>query len=365
MSVRVKHREHGTHISIPTDANRDAGIFLLFLGAVGVVPLYYLFVTLGLGRSRWNWEIGAAAAIVVALLGIGLILFSRKHFLVREGSVTLKDGLFAPKMRYQWKGDPAVRLSSIEEEVGGKAQEVWLVNLVDGKYQYTLDRRPGQQIASRALAEMVAKAIGCPVIEKVDHQTELRIERHELDLPFVERVQKYPQLMGQEVERPGHSDVEVEEKDDLRRYVWRITGTAMLFEVLGLFGVLLLVTLAPLPVGAEEESYSLLAIARQQGDYLYFYVLGAALLAVIAMLFGYRSEIVANPQLISTRAMLWGVPFKSSSIPVSSLENISARLSSRGAYLQFISDERIITERLPDLDTAAWLAWQIRRFYSG
>lgn len=361
MAVKKTRRGDSTELSIPTDANRDIGVFLLFLSVFAVVPLYALTMRLVFETTEYDWNKGLLLALGMGLIGVVLILFSRKKITVSQTNITVKDGLFRPGMRFGWSEQPAVRLYSIEEERGGRQVEVWLVNLVDGKNQYTLDQRVGQQMASRTLAEMVAKTINCPVIEKAGGK-DVRIERSELDLPFVERVHRHPILLGQEVDKPSDCAVKETLSSERQEFHWRLWSAQLVLQVGVLFAVLFGFSL--LPLGKSTGNRSLLDLARLEKEYLYFYALAGLLVIALVMLAGYRVLLVADRQQVSVRATVFGVPVRSQSIPVTELEDIAVRNSAQGAFLQFISDALIITQRLDDLEAGRWVASLTRRFYA-
>lgn len=361
MAVKKTKRGDSTEISIPTDANRDVGVFLLFLAVFAVLPIYALSMRLVFETTEYDWNVGGLLALGIGLLGASLVLFSHKKISVSQTNITVKDGLFKARMRFGWSEEPAVRLYSIEEDRGGRQVEVWLVNLVDGKNQYTLDQRVGQQMASRTLAEMVAKTINCPVIEKVGGK-DVRIERSELDLPFVERVHRHPVLLGPEVDKPGECAVEESLSGERLEFRWRLWSAQLVCQVGVFFAILFGFSL--LPLGKSTGNRSLLDLARLDGEYLYFYALAALFAIALVMLAGYLVVLVADRQQVSVRASVFGVPVRGQNIPVTELEDIAVRNSAQGAFLQFISDALIITQRLDDLEAGRWVASLTRRFYA-
>jgi hypothetical protein len=248
-------------------------------------------------------------------------------------------------------------------------KEFWLVNLVDGKRQYVLDRRKGHQIESRSLAEALAKTINCPVLEKCENG-EITIPREELDLPFRERVKLHPDLLGEEAKAPDACPVEVSDSPQGQKYTWRLLNAAMLnefFTLVFFLVVLAVIPIFPRPVPGEESperfAVSFLQLAIQKRQYLYFYVAGSLIGAGALVLFGYRKQLVLTQEGISAQDRLWGLPIWSAHIPASELEEIWVRQSTRGAHLQLISDARIISGRIANSQVAAWLAFRIRRFY--
>lgn len=367
MSVSRRQSGSQAEIWLPTDVNRDLGVFLMFVGVVGVVPVQYLIA------QSMPVEVGAIAGLVVAVLGFLLIRFSRKRFLVSSNEVVLKEGLFKRALRYRWEAPPAIKLRSQEEERGGKVREYWLVYLVDGKRQYALDHRAGNQIESRSLAEALAKAINCPVIERTD-SGEISIPREELDVPFRDRVKSHPVLLGPEVEKPENCTVVLEETDAEQRYSWRLMNPGLLAELGWVFVGLLLLAMIPLFPGyepAEDGSpqrqgmqLSFMDLALKEHDYTYFYTIGGLAALTLFGAFGYSKRLTVNHDEVRLTDRLYGAVVIRRIIKTNVLEEIWVRNSSRGAHLQFISDEVVISGRTSSLQVAAWIASRVRRFYA-
>ncbi|MBX3168854.1 MAG: hypothetical protein KF760_15680 [Candidatus Eremiobacteraeota bacterium] len=355
-------------ISIPSESNNDLGLFLVFLGLALSFPVRALLDRV-YPEQAWV-GISAPAGVVLVVFGFILIRYTRKRFWLDGKSVRVKDGWLKRSLRYSWEDEPMIRLRSQEEERGPNTLEFWLVNLVDGKRQYVLDRRVGHHIESRSLAEALAKSINCPVLEKAEHG-EILIPREELDLPFRERVRKQPELLGGEASKPDPCPIECDEDENSQRYTWRLLSPAMLneFFTLVLFVFLLaVVPIFPKVISGEETAerfqLSFLDIARTQHQFLYFYVSGGIVAVTAFFLFGYGKELKAGRQSLDACDRLWGFPVYKASIPADQLEEIWVRQSARGAHLQLISDACIITGRTSNSAAAVWLASRLRRFYA-
>lgn len=367
MSVSRRQSGSQAEIWLPTDINRDLGLFLMFLGVVGVVPLQYLLA------QTLPVEAGAIAGLVVAVFGFLLVRFSRKRFLVSANEVVLREGLFKRPLRYRWESQPAIKLRSQEEERSGKVREYWLVYLVDGKRQYALDHRAGNQIESRSLAEALAKAINCPVIERTD-SGEITIPRDELDVPFRDRVKTHAVLLGPEVERPENCSVALEETEAEQRYSWRLMNPGLLAELTWVFVGLMLLAMLPLFPGyepAEDGSprrqgmqLSFADLALKEHDFTYFYTVGGLAAVTLFVAFGYSKRLTVNRDEVRLTDRLYGVVVIRRIIKANVLEEIWVRNSSRGAHLQFISDEVVISGRTSSLQVAGWIASRVRRFYA-
>jgi len=360
-------RNAAGQISIPSNRINDLGLFSMFLGLVLSFPVRSL-----LGRSYpgQDWvTYTAPLGFGLVVIGFLLLRYTRKIFWQDGQSIRVKDGWFRRSLRYSWEGDPVIRLRSQEEDKGSTTVEYWLVNLVDGKRQYVLDRRPGHPIESRSLAEALAKTINCPVLERGE-SGEILIPREDLDLPFRERARRQPELLGQEVNKPEPCSIVVEEEPDRQRYTWRLLSPAMLNEFFTLVCFVLLLAIVPIfpkPIPGQDVperfQLSFLDIARKNHHFLYFYVTGSIITLTAFFLFGYRKELVVTLKKIDAQDRLWGIPVWSATIPAEQLEEIWVRQSTRGAHLQLVSDACIISGRIANSQVAAWLAWRLRRFY--
>jgi len=347
-----------------SEANRDLGVFLIFTGLVGSLPLYYLFCTLILQSPVWDWRHGAVLGLVLVALGYCLVAFTRRTFRVRDRAVEVRDGLLRRPIRYAFQEAPRVRLQVLEIEGRGRPRDYWQVMLVDGKYEYLLDSRPEQMQESRCLAEFIAKQVGCPLKVRLEAGQAFQIEAADLDLPFAELVKRYPELLGPRLPRPECCPIREEGQGAKRRFRWGMRTSSLLNETVGLFAVALAVGFVPMSNGEEARS-SLFDLARSSHDYAYFMAVGALFLLALFLQFGYQVQVNLTPDKVGARTTLWGVPIWSASIATSVLEGISVRTRSQGAFLQFVSDERIVSLRVLRRELADYLGSELRHALAG
>jgi hypothetical protein len=364
MAMRRRSKDNQVIISVASEANRDGGIFLVFLGLVGAVPLHYLVSQLLFREASWDWRVGALFGVALVFCGLWLIFFTRKRFLVGPGSVVIREGLWRRPIRYRWRESPRIRLRCNTEERGGEPVTVWQVSLVDGRYEYTLDRRPGQQLESRMLAELLAKAIGCPVVEKTEGG-EVVIALEDLDLPFSERVKRDPRLLGECREQPRHNPIRLDRKGQEHIYSWSLFTSGLLHEISMFFLIALGLSLVPLSRESGELGLSLLDLARKTGDYTYFWAVGGIYGVALAVLKGYRVQVRVGPEGAGTRILLWGLPLSQRFIPARELEEIGLCAEARGWFVHMISDTRILSVRLASKEVAGWLCSQLRHLAAG
>lgn len=365
MAVQRYQRNQFVYLLIPSDSHRDLGLFLIFLGLVGTVPGFYIINRLFLHWAEWDWRLGGFVGLALVVMGMGFLLGTRKSFRVGQGEIRMKDGLFRRVLIYRWKETPRIRMRSVDEDRGLNPTEVFEVHLVDGHYDYLLDRRPGQQMESRTLAEMLAKAIGCPVVEKSRETGDITLAANELDLSFVERAKRYPVLLGPAPDEPVPAAVQVHHDGSALVLAWSAFNKNLLSEVLVSFCLLLGLELLPLHGREDAPAQSVIDIMRASGDYTGLYAQLGLLAAGLLILSGRRHEFRLEPTRVVWRQRVWGLTTNSATIPADELEQISVRESSRGSFLQLISDRLIITRRLVDTRTAGWLASTVRHYYVG
>lgn len=301
----------------------------MFLGLVTSFPLRALLHQIFFE----NPNISYCSPLGFGLVALGFLLwrYTRKRYWVEGQTLVVADGLFRRPLRFSWQEEPRIRLRSQEEERGAAVLEFWLVNLVDGKRQYVLDRREGHQIESRSLAEALAKTINCPVLEKGE-SGEITIPREDLDLPFRERVRRNPDLLGPEVEKPDPCPICAQDDESGQRYLWRLMSPAMVnefFTMVCFLALLAVVPIFPRYVPGEEVperfALSFFHLARDSGQFLYFWVAGTMVALGAFVLFGYSKELRVTKNALHAQDRLWGVPCWSATIPAEQLEEIWVR----------------------------------------
>ncbi|HIB68383.1 MAG TPA: hypothetical protein EYO33_25630 [Phycisphaerales bacterium] len=348
-----------TKISLPTNRDRDLGFVMLFLSAVSyyvVPPLAHEF---GVAAGKVV-PISTPLGALLMLLGIASIFFSKKKISVKEKLVVVKDGFFSRPLNLRYEEIPTFKLTGFEDESKGGSQEVWTVHMIDGARQYLIDRRIGQQMASRSLAERLAKAVRGSLIENQDGKNfEFKVE--ELDLSFVERVDRYPEMLGHEVEEPSDKVVDYEKTPEGLKVSWCFFRSSLLFELFCVASFLVAAAFIPLPGGPDGQGFSLFQAEMAEGDYRYF--IGIAVFTVVSLILlaGYRNTLeLIVPKRVQSRTTVWGIPVRGGRISLDELEHIAVTVTSRGPDIQFISDRKILRERLPAINIARWLAWEFR-----
>ncbi len=350
-------------IKLPTDTNRDLGFVLLFLGLVTHYAVPPLAGQFGFTAGRVAY-LTAPLGLVLFLAGICMIFFARKVIHVGNGQLRIKDGFLARPLTLRYDSVPTVKLSGYEENRNGHADEIWTVHLNDDGRQYLIDRSVGHHAASRSLAERLAKVTGGSLIEVHEGKSH-KFELSELDLSFVERVAKYPEMMGIPVEKPSETPLRFERTDSGLEANWSFFHSGLIFELAIVVTLLLAAAFIPLPGGPDGGAFTLYQVERSQNDYMYFS--GVAFFAVLALalLAGYRNTLSLDLEKGAvSQATIWGIPVRTGKIPIRELEHLGVSINSRGPYLVMISDKKILKEMLPSTYLARWLTWEMKTFLS-
>lgn len=345
-------------ISLPTHRDRDTGVVLLFLSLVSYYAVPTLAFEFGFSYGTTSL-ISTPVGLLLMVLGLAMLFLARKHIRVEPGLVHIKDGFLARPLNLRYETTPAIKLSAYEDDHNGRIDEVWTVHLIDDGRQYLVDRRVGQHIAVRSLAERLAKATQGSLIEVHEGKSH-KFELPELDLPFLARAEKYPALMGTPVEEPTDKTVSYSRGPEGIQASWSFLRSGLLMEVIIISACLFGAAFIPLPIG--HDGLNLYHVARSEGNYIYFASVAALTVLALALLSGYRNLIRLDKKEAVSQSTVWGVPVRTGRIPLSELEHVGISITSRGPYLQLISDKRILKEILPSTHLARWLAWEMRQY---
>lgn len=354
----TKKSESEILIELPTSANNDPGIFLIFIGIFGIVPSYYVITQfLGIPLGTYLYFV-VYAGVLFFLAGFSIVNFSRKSICVSSDQITIKEGYFRPSIHIRWKKAPQIKLKAAEVLRRGRPMEQWEIHLVDGKQDYTIDRRAYHHMETRSIAEVLAKHLSANLVDTTENSGTLEVAASDLDLPFKERIKKYPQLIGKPVERPAKVLFEITEKGKERVYSWSVGSTLFLIENLGIAGFLLLLSIIPL----WEGSPSLYELCVRRGEFYLYYGFVGVIAAVLAVVMGFRARLIVNEKGIRFKKYIWGLNYYNKFISLNKLEEIKFHVTYRGPEIHIISDEIYFTFRVSNIENASWLAFEIRNF---
>ncbi|MDQ7826771.1 MAG: hypothetical protein RDV48_28495 [Candidatus Eremiobacteraeota bacterium] len=356
--MRIKNRKSGeTSIYLPSDANKDMGIFFVFVGVVVVPPAYWLLFWYRQLQFT-SWEPSIFIGSIFVLVGLYLIIFSRKEILVAKDHIKIIDGLFKKSFTITWKNPPRVKLKYDEEERKGKTMEFWETSLVDGKLEYTIERRPLQLLEARALGERVARILECDFIEKDDDGKETVFAAADLDLPFRDRVMKYPSLMKNPVEAPKKTNLSIKERNKSLVVKWGIDSTGILVDIVVCTAMVFLFTMLSL----QEGSLSFYQQCAKRGDFIVYYIASGLVLLLILAVLGYRANMLLSVHGAAFFVTIWWIPLRRKHISMDKIEEIRLTPSMRGPRIQIVSDRELISFKLSDRAAARWLSYKMQQY---
>jgi hypothetical protein len=344
-------------IYLPSEANKDLGLFLMFIGIVAVPPSYWLYYYYT-SRAVTDWKPSIFIAIFWVIAGICLIHFSRKKITVGKSYIRINDGLFKKSFTIRWKSEPMIKLKYDEEEFKGRIIEFWETTLLDGKLEYTIDRRAYHQLEARALGEHIAKFLSCSFIERDEQQKETILDAKDLDMPFRCRALKYPGFLGSPVEKPQNPRLQIHERNKAFLVTWGIYSTGILVDIAVFALIIFLFTYLPW----KQGTHSFFEQCALRGEFFAFYAGGIILFLIVFFVFGYRLRLNVSRRGAIFWVTIWGLPLRKKKIGIDRIEEIRLTPSMRGPRVQIISDREIISFRLFDKQGARWLSYQLQHF---
>lgn len=354
--------------SIDSMAEDNLSLFLTFTGLVGGVPIYYLFCSLILRIAKPNLYMGALLAFIFACLGFLIRKLSRKKVTVQAadngkgGTISVKDGLFGPKISYAYGPEAKIRLSVSELASNGRDVENWEITLIDGRYYYLLDSRCDRLQESRALAEFLVKSLKTVLVFVADAGHLVEMTWQDVDLPYYIRVKKYPDLQKGHPVRPEVCPVEIEDFDGGtgRRYSWSFfsgmaSGILSLAVLTGVFSLL------PL-FGEVGKRVSLFSMASRSGNWSFFFGAAIVFAAVFLIQAGLSNRIEISGERVNLCNSFFGFNYRIHSMLLEELEGVIARKSSGSSGVVFASDRDVYSLRMASPAIAEYVAADIQYF---
>lgn len=352
-------KKNGEHFfQIHSDVNRNLGIFLLFLGIVGSAPLYYL-ASIAVNQPTYDLRPAIWIGLVFVIIGFYFIFFSKKSFWVCKNKITIKDSFFGKKMVYHCDDpDRLIRLKNYEIEYKTTPTEIWELFLVSDKKEFSIHKRPNSQLEMRQLSETLAKILECPFEDLTFEEEGITINSDDLDMPYKDRVLKYPQLLGKTIKEPSKVHFSTKEAGQNKIFSWGIMTPRLLSDTVLIS--LLLFILSFIPMANNNPSF--FQICAENKDFFVYYVFAGIVFFTIFVLSGYKINLVLAPNYIEFTEHLWAAPYHSGSIPINELEEINMYVTIRGAKVQIISDKKLIDIHLYNPENARWLVYLIRQY---
>ena len=348
-------------------ANVDLGIFLIFFGLVGAVPLYALTMNIVFKQAEIEWRLGIIIGLVSIILGYLLIKYSKLRFRVERrgdgsGIISIQEGLLRSPMFYDYTAGSIIKLAMADADLSSAKGERIQVTLIDGNRHFLLDSRPLSKMQeSRTIAEFLSKNSGLKML--LPHYNNLMLEAADLDLPFPQRVKKYPTLIGLEPSRPQNCPITLTDLNGGidRRYSWGFRANGLIGQLLAL--LMAAFAAACLPLFEEDGAYSsLLDYALQMKDYTYFYA-GFIIIGFLTLiLLGLGVSVTVEGCRINVCWKFWGIACKKRSVLISKLEEIATKEKASGTNVMLITDDFTVQVKMADAVLANYLASDMRHF---
>ncbi|MFH1453740.1 MAG: hypothetical protein ABIH00_07145 [Armatimonadota bacterium] len=343
---------------IPTDANKDLGAFLLFLGIIGSAPIYYL-ASLAIDQPTLDLRPAIWIGAFFVVLGLYFIMCSKKSFWVSKNKLVIKDSFFKKKLTYKCDfPDKAISLKSYEIEYRAAPVEIWQVFLTGDKKEFLIHKKANAQLEMRQLAETLAKILECPFQDLAFEDEGITINSSDLDLPYKDRVLKYPQLLGKAIKKPQKVYFTTEQVNNNLIFSWGIMTPRLLMDILFISGIMLLLSIIP----CSRGGHSFFEICVMNKQFWSYYIFAGIIIATVFILSGYKVSLVLTPKAVNFNEYIWAITYRRICIEIDKIEEINTFVSIRGAKVQIISDKKLIDIHIYNQENARWLVYQIRQY---
>lgn len=351
-------KKHGEHFfQIHSNSNKDLGAFLLFLGIVGSAPLYYL-ASLAVNQPTEDLRPAIWIGLFFVIIGLYLIFYTKKRFWVNREKITMHEGLLRKKITYSCPPNKSIRLKNFEIEHRGAPVEVWQVFLECGKKEFLIHEKINAQLEIRQLAETLAKILDCPFEDLTFEDEGIVINSADLDLPYRDRVIKYPELLGKATKKPAKVYFTVQEVNNHIVFSWGIMTTRLLTDILFICVVIFILSLIPFSSGG----LSFFQVCAANKDFTFYYTFAALFILTIFILGGYKITLILSPSTIEFKEHIWALLYYKAKINIRKIEEINTFVGIRGAKVQIISDDELIDINIYDQENARWLVCLIRQY---
>jgi len=346
------------------ESERNAARLLIFAGCLSWLAASFYFAV-WYTTDSWSWGSSLAEAILggagAIFLLTGWIMLSRHDRVRLEGLQVVVESRSG--RRTIPVGDhPAIEVCVDRRNTVRGPAFTWGLFLRGGDERAPILVRDEYYLEFRNLAEMLARGLGCRLIDRSNDGDPIEIPASDLDLPFRERVRRRPDLLGERVDAPPRPRVTVRETGEGRVFTWRgslLGAAAMLLPAALLFSLLMY---AP-----QWIDRGVLKLFDDQGLAL------AGMLAVALVLVGsllplaYEAKLVLGPDTLDFQQSVQGLSVTNQSIPWSEVEEI--RVFQRGGTtrVEVFSDQEQINvgtslDPVGEAEVASWLASEVREW---
>jgi len=336
-------------------ANTDLGIFLIFLGTVTVIPLYWLYNYYAMADvTDWKPALYLSASLVLA--GLYCTFLSRESIAVSRSIVRIDTGILRRPLTIRWSEEPALKLAlNIDDS---KMSYFWELKLIDGRREYSMKRLPLADCGLRTTGRQIAKLLHCKFIECDSQGGATIIDSADMETPFAERIWETPDIVPKTSGKPEPSALTISGNDRYFNATWALRTKELLAAMP--FLVLILFAATCLHWTQGEPSFWEQCVSR--GDYLAYCAEGAVLAVTSLYLAGLRMHISAYRGFVSYSETLLGIVLRKRTLAIDSLEDIIVTTASGKAMIHIFSGEKSIVAAVSGEQDARWLDCMLRQF---
>lgn len=339
---------------------------IIFIGCLLMAGSSYFFAN----ASKLNGEnylflikvfpILIFASAVVVLFGLYVRSVQTK-IIFNKGNIVIKKSFLVPVSKFSLGENLVVRIEKKDTGKKEKPVRTWLVSLADAAQEIPIFESNLYSIQLHNIAEDAAKILNCPLLD-LTGGAEVKVPSSDLDLPFVDRIKKYPHLMEEVPVDGGPDFIRFKNINGKRLYSWKFSLAKILFITVTF--AMLSIIVSFMQLGIAQSIYS---IAVSTGNYAYYFVIGALFISILFISLGYKAELALDKDNISIVHYLWGIRIGQTSIPWREVEEIRISHEKDKASLRIISDrsEIICGSPIDDLGEfrhAASLASDIKKW---
>ena len=284
----------------------------------------------------WLWAMGAAAVAGVFLLRAAMTTVWRigGGWIVREGSWL--------RAERRWTADRNAEVELACRVTSGRnAHERWSVLVRSGGEAISFGEKANAEAQARQAGEAIARELGASLRYG---PAGVAIRAEHLDLPFVERVVKYPALRVAPRPRPDGVGIREEVLGSSRVFRWRALNVFTLVTVVGLAAFVLVYVAADSPAARR--------FFLEHPEWI-----AGALGVPLVLLAGVGYRLSAGPQGVEYEVTMYGVPVRTRGISAMDLEEVWVRRIVHTPVLQMASDREIVRCRVYRWKGDAVLEW--------
>ncbi|MHC9542695.1 MAG: hypothetical protein AB9903_24560 [Vulcanimicrobiota bacterium] len=353
-SNSLQHEDEKTFY-LRSGANSNIGIFLIFTGAIAVLPLYWLLYYYTL-RDVTDWRPALFIALLLILAGLYSIFLSRESITVRRNCIRIDAGLFNKPLIIRWSEEPRLKLALTADENNGAC--FWELKLIDGRREYTMERLPFRRCELRIIGRHLAKFLSCPFIECDEQGGDTVINAAELNIPWIQRILKNPPSAAQAVRKPDRSLLKISAGDNSFHASWGLNSKGI-FAELTVFAAILFASTC---LSWNQGDCSFWAECIKRGDFFSYYAEGIILLLILISVTGSRMHLSADRNCVTFRHTLWGVALTTKTAAIDHLEDIRIDKAFRESLIHAFTNEQSIYIRISSEQDARCLHHQLQLF---